>query len=88
MSVDEAKNKDIILMARALERLKILRDAPSTDPMERTANGLSYVIADLEERLNQSQHWTLEERNEASKKAAASYRGNQHSKQQAKSKGS
>lgn len=42
---------DTALMSRALERLRLLRDAPSTDPMEKSANGLTYIIEDLEHRL-------------------------------------
>lgn len=44
--------KDEQLMDRALDRLKTLRDDPTLDPMTRKANGLQYIIEDLQKRLN------------------------------------
>jgi len=44
-------SNDEQLMERALERLRQLRDDPTLDPQARNANGLAYIIEDLEKRL-------------------------------------
>lgn len=43
-------NADEMLMSRALDRLRAMRKAME-DPMEKNANGLVYIISDLERRL-------------------------------------